>query len=101
MIRPGRERLSGVVEVDESIVGRSVAKSARDPEKVEENKNKILANRSVVVMAVELKQPTGFGRIRLRRVVDNSEASVLPFVKDCIQPGSVVRTDGSGTCQRH
>lgn len=95
MIRPGRERLSGIVEVDESIVGRSVAKSARDPEKTEEKKDKILAHRSVVVIAVELKEPTGFGRVRLRRVADNSAASVLPFVKDSIEPGSVVRTDGS------
>ena len=37
----------------------------------------------------------GFGRIRLRRVVDTSAASLLPFVKDCVEPGSVVRTDGS------
>lgn len=95
MIRPGRERLSGIVEVDESIVGRSVAKSTRDPEKAEENKDKILAHRSVIVIAVELKEPTGFGRIRLCRVADNSAASVLPFIKDCIEPGSVVRTDGS------
>lgn len=95
MIRPGRERLTGIVEVDESIIGRSVAKSARDQRKTEENKDKILAHRSVVVITVELKEPTGFGRIRLRRVDDNSAASVLPFVKDCIEPGSVVRTDGS------
>ena len=44
---------------------------------------------------MEIKEPKGFGRIRLRRVPDTSAASVLPFVKDVVEPGSIVRTDGS------
>ncbi len=95
MIRPNRERLSGIVEVDESIIGRSVANSARDMKKVKKQANQVIAHRSVVVIAVEIKKPKGFGRIRLRRVPDTSAKSVLPFVKDAIEPGSLIRTDGS------
>lgn len=95
MIRPGRERLSGVVEVDESVIGRSAANKARDTAQKQRLADQINAQRSIVVIAVEVKEPTGFGRIRLRRVPDTSAASVLPFIKDSIEPGSLVRTDGS------
>ena len=47
------------------------------------------------MVAVEIKEPKGFGRIRLQRVTNKSEKAVLPFVFDAIEPGSVVRTDGS------
>lgn len=95
MIRPGRERLHGVVEVDESIVGRSAPKSLRDTKKKQRLAEKHKALRSIVMIAVEIKEPKGFGRIRLRRVSDQSVESVLPFVLESIEPGSVVRTDGS------
>jgi transposase-like protein len=95
MIRPGRERLSGIVEVDESIIGRSLATKALDKEKAKKQSRQVLATRSVIAVAVELKEPKGFGRIRLRRVPDTSAASVVPFVKDVVEPGSIVRTDGS------
>ena len=49
----------------------------------------------MIAVAIEIKEPKGFGRIRLRRVPDTSAASVLPFVKDVVKPGSIVRTDGS------
>jgi transposase-like protein len=44
---------------------------------------------------VEIKQPKGFGRIRLRRVVDKSAQSILAFVHESVVVGSIVRTDGS------
>jgi transposase-like protein len=95
MIRPGRERLSGVVEVDESVIGRSVANNALDTVQKQRLADKINAQRSIVVIAVEVKEPTGFGRIRLRRVPDTSAESVLPFIKNSIEPCSLIRTDGS------
>ncbi len=95
MIRPGRERLRGVVEVDETVIGRSAANKARDTKQKQRLADQINALRSIVVIAVEVKESKGFGRIRLRRVPDTSAASVLPFVKDSIEPGSLVRTDGS------
>lgn len=95
MIRPGRARLHGVVEVDESFVGRSPSKKIRDTEKKQRLAEKREAMRSIVMIAIEIKEGTGFGRVRLQRVTDRSEKAVLPFVLDSIEPGSVVRTDGS------
>ena len=95
MIRPGRERLGGLVEVDESIVGRSLRVRPHTKRKRKSKPRQLLTSRSVIAVAVEIKEPKGFGRIRLRRVPDTSAASVLPFVKDVVEPGSIVRTDGS------
>jgi transposase-like protein len=95
MIRPGRERLHGVVEVDESIVGWSAPKKLRDTKKKQRLAEKRNALRSVVMIGVEIREPRGFGRIRLQRVTGQSARSVLPFVLESIEPGSVVRTDGS------
>jgi len=95
MVRPGRERLSGVVEVDETYVGgRTPAKGRRG------RRRKKLAYqhdeyKSLVAIAVEIKEPKGFGRVRISRVEDSSEDSLLPFVCESIEPGSLVHTDGS------
>ncbi len=84
MVRPGRDRLSGRVEVDETFVGGSEkgGKRGRGAERKE-----------IVVIAIEVHEPKGFGRVRMRRVPDASGASLIPFVCDNIQPGSVVLTD--------
>ncbi len=95
MIRPGRERLHGMVEVDESFIGRSPPNKVRDTKRKQQLANKREAQRSIIVIAVEIKEPKGFGRIRLKRVTDKSEKAVLPFVLESIEPGSIVRTDGS------
>ena len=95
MVRPGRERLGGVVEVDESYVGGHTpekGRSGRRRKKLTYQKDKL---KSLIAIAVEVKEPKGFGRIRLRRVADKSEQSLLPFVCESIEPGSVLRTDGS------
>lgn len=95
MVRPGRERLSGEVEVDEAYVGGPV-RHGRPRKKGQ--KRLIYQHddlKSLVAIAVEIKQPKGFGRVRMQRVADTSEASLLPFVKESVEPGSLVRTDGS------
>jgi len=95
MVRPGRERLSGVVEVDESYVGGRTPHKGRSGRRVKKLTYQEDELKSLVAIAVEVKEPKGFGRVRLRRVADTSEKSLLPFVRDSIEPGSVVRTDGS------
>jgi len=100
MIRSGRERLHGVVEVDECFVGRSPPNSTRDTKKKQKLTEQRKAKCSIVMIAVEIKQPKGFGRIRLQRVTNKSEKAVLPFVFDVIEPGSLVRTDGSEAYRR-
>jgi transposase-like protein len=97
MIRPGRERLSGIVEVDETYVGgrdvglgkaRRATRGMLTPPQLESKK-------SIVVIAVEVLEPKGFGRVRLGRVPAASEDHVLPFLLESIEPGATVHTDGS------
>jgi len=84
MVRPGRDRLSGVVEVDESYVGgEKPGKRGRGAE-----------GKALIVVAVEDKADKGIGRIRMAIVPDASASSLTPFVKASIQEGSTVRTDG-------
>jgi len=84
MVRAERDRLSGDVEVDETLVGgvQHGGKRGRGTAK------------SIVVIAVEVRQPKGFGRARMRHVPDASGANLLPFVCDVVASGTVVRTDG-------
>lgn len=84
MVRPGRERLSGHVEVDEAYVGG-----------VEERVHgRQTETNAIVAIAVEIENPKGCGRIRLASVPDVSKESLLPFVDDAIEPGATVHTDG-------
>ena len=54
----------------------------------------VLGQQWIVVIAVEVRAPKGFGRLRMRRVADCSEASLTPFVEDSVERGTVVKTDG-------
>ena len=84
MVRSERERLSGAVEVDETLMG-GVEQGGRCGRGT---------SKAVVVIAVEVKEPKGFGRLRMRHVPDASGASLQPFVRDVIAQGATVRTDG-------
>jgi len=84
MVRPRRDRLSGRVELDETYVGgKEEGVSGRYTEK-----------KAIVVVAIEVRKPKGFGRVRFRQVPDVSANSLVPFVRDVIELGSVVLTDG-------
>jgi transposase-like protein len=48
-----------------------------------------------VAVAAEMLQPRGFGRIRLQRIDNDSDACVVPFVQATIEPDAQVITDGS------
>jgi len=90
MVRPGREHLKGNVEVDETylaITERGKPKSAVG--------RKSHTTKTLVAIAVEILEPKGFGRIRLRRIPLDSERYLLPFVRDAVALGSTVHTDGS------
>ena len=90
MVRPGREQLRGLVEVDETYLSISDRQAPISAKGRKNNTSKVL-----VVIAVEMLEPKGFGRIRLRRVANDSAACVIPFVQEVIEPGAQVRTDGS------
>ena len=90
MVRPDRDRLKGTVEIDETylaITGRDEPQSAQGRKN---NTTKVL-----VALAVEVLEPKGFGRIRLRRIAADSAEFVVPFVQASVEPGAQVRTDGS------
>jgi transposase-like protein len=90
MVRPGRDHLHGDVEVDETYLAITDRQSPLSATVRKNNTAKTL-----IVIAVEMLQPKGFGRIRLRRIPDDSADSVIPFVQEGIKPGARVRTDGS------
>lgn len=85
MVRPGRDRLSGTVEVDETYIG------GEKPGK----RGRGAAGKVLVVVMVETTEGK-IGRIRLRRVRDASAPSLEGAVKDGVEPGSIVHTDGWG-----
>jgi transposase-like protein len=85
MVRPGRDQLSGTVEVDEIYIG-GVQHGKR---------GRGAAGKSLVLVAVEDKG-SAMGRIRLRQVADASAESLTPAVTEAVHPGSLVRTDDWG-----
>ena len=87
MVNPERDKLHGLVEVDETYVGGRDERKKRAP--YEESK------KAIVVVAIEMLQPKGFGRVRLQRVLSATQEEVLPFVCNVIESGSEVQTDGS------
>lgn len=84
MVRPGRERLAGHVEVDEAYVG-GVEGSGQ---------GRRTETKAIVAIAVEIENPKGFGRIRLKHVPDVTAESLLPFIDETVEPGASVHTDG-------
>src|SRR6266849_9817537 len=50
-------------------------------------------DKALIVVAAQEDGP-GIGRIRMRQIVDASGASLVPFVQDSVEPGSVIHTDG-------
>ena len=83
MVRRGRDRLHGRVEVDEALVGG-------EEEGVHGRQTEAKA---MIAIAAEEDGP-GIGRIRMWRICDASAENLMPFVDDFIEPGSVVHTDG-------
>jgi len=84
MVRPGRERLSGVVEVDETAWGTPShrGRSGFSPQ-----------DKSLVMVAAEEDGPR-IGRIRLARIPTLGAVHLVSFVQRVVEPGSTVRTDG-------
>lgn len=83
MVRPGRDLLIGEVEIDETYVG--------GPE--EGKRGREIEKKSIVVVAAE-KNGRAIGRIRLKRVMDVSAESLLAFIRETVEPGSTIHTDG-------
>jgi transposase-like protein len=84
MVRPDREPLKHQVEVDETYIG--------GPE-VGLRGGRQLVDKALVVAAVEVRG-TASGRVRLQVVPDASGASLTGFVRNAVEHGALVVTDG-------
>ena len=83
MVRPGRDRLSGTIEVDEMYIGgEKPGKRGRGAE-----------GKALVVIAAQ-QDGKHIGRIRLQCITNASAQSLEPAIAQAIEPGSIVITDG-------
>lgn len=85
MVSPQRKLLSGPVEVDEAYVGGTDRGGKR---------GRGSQGKDIVVIAVEIRSPKGFGRIRMQCIPDVSGESLIPFIRGVVEPGSEILTDG-------
>jgi transposase-like protein len=83
MVRPGRDRLSGRLEVDETYWGGEEA----------DVRGRQTKDKALIVIAAQ-EDGNGIARIRLRRIADASAESLMAFVEEAIEVGSSVHTDG-------
>ena len=83
MVRPGRDRLSGTVEVDETYLG--------GPEAGVGGRG---AGKKALIAVAAQEAGRGIGRVRLRRIADVSALTLCRFVDHAVEPGSLIRTDG-------
>ncbi len=83
MVRPGRDRLVGELEVDESYVGGPV------PGK----RGRGALGKAIVAIAVEVRPRGACGRARLAWIPNCSQDVLTDFVSSVVAPGSIVYTD--------
>lgn len=83
MVRPGRERLSGDVEVDEVFIG-GVEKGGG---------KRHVGTKALVAIAAAVKGPR-IDRVRLPQIPDASSQSLAAFVQEAVAPGALIITDG-------
>ena len=85
MVRDDREKLSGIVEVDETYIGGQEIGTGKQGRGAEE--------KSLVVVATECNGKQ-IGRVRFKIIPDASKENLLAFIKDNVEYGSTVITDG-------
>ncbi len=83
MVRPGRDRLTGSVEVDETYWGSDERPAV----------GRLIYDKALIAIAAQ-KDGKAIGRIRLRRLPKLSKASLHGFIAEAVEPGSIVVTDG-------
>ena len=84
LVRPGRDRLSGTVEVDETFIG------GQEPGL---RGGRAKGKKVLTGIAVEVGAPRGIGRCRMAVLADASAESLNPFITGAVEPGSTVITD--------
>lgn len=84
LVRPGRDLLSGTVEVDETYIGGDEP-GLRG--------GRARGKKVLTAIAVEVKPPRGLGRCRLVPLSDASGNSLHTFIGDHVEAGATVITD--------
>ena len=84
LVHPGRKRLNGTVEVDETYIGGEEPGLAG---------GRAQGKKVLTGIAVEVSEPKGIGRCRMALLEDGSAGSLLPFVTDHVAPAATVITD--------
>ena len=83
MVRPDRDNISGTIEVDETYIGgKKNGKRGRG------------AGGKVLVLIAAQIDGKRIGRIRLKRIPNASGDSLNQAIKETIEPGSTIITDG-------
>ncbi len=83
MVIPGREKLSGVVEVDETFIGgHRSGKRGRGAE-----------GKTLIVIAVEIHE-NGTGRVRMAIIPNASYKSLKTFITENVEKSSEIQSDG-------
>lgn len=83
MVRPGRDNISGVVEVDEMFIGG---------EKHDGKRGRGSSGKSLVLVAIEKKEKK-MGRLRLSRIKDASALTLESAIEKSVAKGSIIKTD--------
>jgi transposase-like protein len=89
MVRPDRDRLSGTVEVDETMVGG-----------VSPGMFGAATGKVPVMIAVERNDTRRLGRVRLAVADRPGSLALVDWAAAVIEPGSMVRTDGAPVLRR-
>ena len=89
LVHPGRDRLAGTVEVDETYFGGEEPGLRGGHQK---------GKKVLVGVAVELREPRGFGPCRMAVLADASAASIERFVTENVEEGSTLVTDAWPSC---
>jgi transposase-like protein len=85
MVRPGRDALEGIVEIDETLIGGvQPGKRGRGAD-----------GKALVAIGAEVHE-SGPGRVRMRRIANASADTLTEFVLDNVARGAEVHTDGWG-----
>ncbi len=84
MVRPHRERLQGIVEVDETYWGATETGVATGRQ---------IVSKALLVIAAEVSGK-GIGRIRMQKIPSFDRKSLHKFIQESIEEGSTVCTDG-------
>jgi len=83
MVRPGRDQLSGTVQVDETFIG-----GAKPGKRGRGAEGKVL----VLIIAQENGSKTG--RIRLKKIINAKASTLESAISETVAPGTKIKTDG-------